>query len=315
MEYRILGNTGLKVSELCFGALTIGPLQANLSVEDGGRLIKQALDRGVNFINTAEQYQTYDYIKHALKGFRGDAVIATKSLAVDYNGMKRSIENALRSLDREVIDIFHLHAARASVDVFDKRSEALRCLVDYKEKGYIRATGISTHNVKVVERAAKIPEIDVVYPLINKLGKGILDGSLADMLAAIETCRKAGKGLYAMKVLAGGYLINDLLDAIAFARGIESMHSVSVGMANERELELNLKIFSGEDVAPEMLPGMSAKKLLIVDIFCKRCGACMDVCPNSALSMGEKSVVVNPEKCLLCGYCHPVCPELAIRII
>jgi len=315
VEYRILGNTGLKVSELCFGALTIGPLQANLSVEDGGRLIKQALDRGVNFINTAEQYQTYDYMKHALKGFRGDAVIATKSLAVDYNGMKRSIENALRSLDREVIDIFHLHAARASVDVFDKRSEALRCLVDYKEKGYIRATGISTHNVKVVERAAKIPEIDVVYPLINKLGKGILDGSLADMLAAIETCRKAGKGLYAMKVLAGGYLINDLLDAIAFARGIESMHSVSVGMANERELELNLKIFNGEDVAPEMLPGMSAKKLLIVDIFCKRCGACMDVCPNSALSMGEKSVVVNPEKCLLCGYCHPVCPELAIRII
>ncbi|HRU42362.1 MAG TPA: aldo/keto reductase, partial [Candidatus Diapherotrites archaeon] len=58
MDYRILGSTGLRVSRLCFGSLTIGPLQAGLDIEEGASVIRAAFDMGVNFIDTAELYRT-----------------------------------------------------------------------------------------------------------------------------------------------------------------------------------------------------------------------------------------------------------------
>ena len=78
-EYRFLGNTGLKVSRLCFGALTIGPLQANLPLQEGVTVIQAALDAGVNFIDTAELYQTYPYIQKAIAGRKHEVIVASKS--------------------------------------------------------------------------------------------------------------------------------------------------------------------------------------------------------------------------------------------
>ncbi|NLA85515.1 MAG: aldo/keto reductase, partial [Clostridiales bacterium] len=72
MEYRELGHTGLMVSRLCFGGLVIGPLQKDMSVEEGGEVIAEALRLGVNFIDTADLYDTYRHIKRAMDitGFR-----------------------------------------------------------------------------------------------------------------------------------------------------------------------------------------------------------------------------------------------------
>lgn len=56
----MLGNTGIEVSELCYGTLTLGPLQAQISARDGADAIRFALERGVNFIDTAHTYGTYD---------------------------------------------------------------------------------------------------------------------------------------------------------------------------------------------------------------------------------------------------------------
>nr|WP_250160186.1 aldo/keto reductase [Caloranaerobacter azorensis] len=67
MEYRNLGKTNIKVSRICFGSLTMGPLQANLPIETGANIIKYAYERGINFLDTAELYDNYEYIKEALK--------------------------------------------------------------------------------------------------------------------------------------------------------------------------------------------------------------------------------------------------------
>ena len=74
MKYAILGKSGLKVSELCFGVLPMGPLQANIPIKDGAKIIRKGLDSGINFLDTAQVYKTYPYIKDALAGFTGDAV-------------------------------------------------------------------------------------------------------------------------------------------------------------------------------------------------------------------------------------------------
>jgi aryl-alcohol dehydrogenase-like predicted oxidoreductase len=304
------------VTELCFGALPIGPLQANISVERGAKLIRAALEKGINFIDTAEGYKTYPHIKKALEGYNEELIIATKSGAKTYQEMEQSIKDALVSLDRNYIDIFLLHAARVTPSVFEERAGALQCLQDYKAKGVLRAIGISTHAVEVVRRAAEIKEIDIIFPIINKLGIGIVGGSVEDMIKAISEAHKAGKGLYAMKALGGGHLIDQLEEAFNFVRNIKGISSLAVGMVSLEELELNLKIFNAEEI-PKGLFAQKIKpsKRLFISSFCEGCGTCVKTCPNNALSLENGKAVVNHKLCLLCGYCNPVCPEFAIRLI
>ena len=311
-----LGKTGIKVTELCFGALPIGPLQANISVEKGAKLIRAALEKGINFIDTAEGYKTYPHIKKALEGYNEEVIIATKSSAKTYQKMEQSIKDALVSLDRNYIDIFLLHAARVTPSVFEERAGALQCLQDYKAKGVLRVIGISTHAVEIVRRAAEIKEMDIIFPIINKLGIGIVGGSVIDMTKAISEAHKAGKGLYAMKALGGGHLINQLEEAFNFVRNIKGISSLAVGMVSSEELELNLKIFNDEEIPKGLFTQkIKPSKRLFISSFCEGCGSCVKTCPNNALSLENGKAVVDHKLCLLCGYCNPVCPEFAIRLI
>jgi aryl-alcohol dehydrogenase-like predicted oxidoreductase len=316
MKKRFLGNTGLEVTELCFGALPMGPLQAKLSEEKGAELILEALKQGINFIDTAERYGTYTHIRKALDQFDGEVIISTKSASKTYEEMENSIQFALESLNREQIDIFLLHAARVSPSVFEERVGAIQCLQDYKRKGIIKAIGISTHVVSVVEKSAEVPEMDIVFPIINKLGMGIVGGSLEDMLKAIDKVREAGKGMFAMKALAGGHLIDDIEEAINYVRTIPGIGAIAVGMVRQEELRINLALFNEGKLSDsiEFIKGKSKKKLHVMD-FCKGCGTCIDACPNEALSLVDRKAQVSTGACILCGYCNPVCPEFALRLI
>jgi aryl-alcohol dehydrogenase-like predicted oxidoreductase len=316
MKKHFLGRTEIEVTELCFGALPMGPLQAKIPVEKGTGLILEALERGINFIDTAEIYQTYPHIKQALAEFEEDVIIATKSTATTYKEMSESVLNALHGLGLTQIDIFHLHAAKAQPSVFADRAGALQCLVDYKKQGLIRAVGISTHVVQTVAKAAEIAEIDIVFPIINQLGMGIVGGTKEEMLAAMEKVQAAGKGLYVMKALAGGHLIEKIKESFTFVRKIPGISSVAVGMVNSQELDFNLKFFNDElSPSSDITAGTKTNKKLIVTFLCVGCGTCVEVCPNSALTVSEGKAVVAEKACLLCGYCNPVCPEFALRIV
>ena len=138
MDYNILGKTGIKVSKLCFGALTIGPLQANLPLDDGARVISEAIDRGVNFIDTAQLYKTYPYIKKALSQRSiKNVVIASKSYAYSKKTAEESLYEALREIDRDYIDIFLLHEQENEYTL-KGHYEALEYFIKMKEKGIIR---------------------------------------------------------------------------------------------------------------------------------------------------------------------------------
>jgi aryl-alcohol dehydrogenase-like predicted oxidoreductase len=315
MKTVTLGSTGLAVSELCIGTLPMGPLQTNVPLDTAAEILLKAMENGVNFFDTAQIYRTYPYLQKASKQFGKDVIIASKSTAADYKGMEDAITEAMKELDREYIDIFHLHAARVDETVFEQRAGAIEALLKAKQKGYVRFIGISSHHPGAVAKAAQVPEMDVVYPLVNKAGMGILAGGLPKMLESIELLRKSDKGMYAMKALAGGYLVGEMLDAIGYVRAIPGMQSVSVGVVTIEELNLQLRIFNDEDIDSAGLAGLKAnKKLKIIPFLCKSCGICVKGCPNDALSMEEKVPAADPEKCVLCGYCTPICPEFAIRL-
>jgi aryl-alcohol dehydrogenase-like predicted oxidoreductase len=316
MKKHLLGKTGIKVTEICFGTLPIGPLQANISLEKGANLIRTAFQKGINFIDTAEVYKTYPYIKKALEGYNDKVNIATKSSAITYQGMEKSIKDALLSLGRGYIDIFLIHAARSTPSVFEERAGALQCLKDYKAKGFIRSIGISTHTIGLVNQAAEIEEIDIIFPVINKIGLGIVGGRIKDMIKAISQASKAGKGIYTMKALAGGHLIDQLKESFNFVRSIKGISSIAVGMVSPEELDLNLKIFNNEKIPQELfIQKVTPNKKILISYFCKGCGTCVQTCPNNALSIESGKAVVDHKLCLLCGYCNPVCPEFAIRLI
>lgn len=313
MDYHLLGDTGLRVSALCFGSLPMGPLQAGLSTEEGGALILEALEKGVNFIDTAEIYGTYPQIKWALERYPGPVIIASKSTATSYREMKDAIEKCLNALDRQQIEIFHLHAARDS-NPLKNRTEALEAILEYKKKGHIKAAGLATHSVNAVRQGCLDPRIDVIFPLINRLGLGILDGGIPEMAAAIKLAKAEGKGLYAMKALAGGHLIKEVESSIDFVRNEAGVPVIAVGMLCREELEMNLAIFEGRPV-PTISGTDNYRKRAKVTFLCKGCGRCLKVCHSDAISIVNGQALIDNDKCLLCGYCSRECPEFAIRVI
>lgn len=316
MNYRTLGKTEIRVSELCCGTLPIGPLQADFPVEKAGKIIRYALEQGVNFIDTAQRYETYPHIRKALEGHPHPVIISSKSWAASYEDMHKAIDEAKESMGLDTIDIFHLHAARVGVNVFADRKGALDCLCDAKVKGRIRAVGISTHSVRAVRMAAEVPEIDVVFPLVNLLGLGILDGSLADMLEAVRLVANKGKGIFIMKAMAGGHLAGRFEEALNFARTIPGAASIAVGMLTHAEVDANVAYFEGRPINSELRAqvGKKGKKLYVMD-QCKACGACEKNCPNEAIKVKDGRAMTDPERCLLCGYCVPYCPQFALRLI
>ena len=303
------------VSEICFGALPFGPLQKNLSPSQGGELIRRALEKGINFIDTAQAYRTYPHIREGLEGWGEKVYIATKSAAETYDDMKEAVKEALSELNRDHIDVFHLHAARVKPDVFTQREGALTCLKEYQSRGVIGKVGIATHSASVVEEAGKREDIEVIFPLINKAGLGILDGDREDMERAINRAFERGKNLYAMKVFAGGNLLNKGEEALEYVKSIKGLDVIAIGMVHEKELQANMKLFRGEDATELLKETYKEEKQLIILGFCNACGNCLKHCPNQALYIEEEKCKVYREKCILCGYCAPHCPQFAIRLV
>ncbi len=136
------------------------------------------------------------------------------------------------------------------------------------------------------------------------------------MASAIEASSQRGKGIYAMKALAGGSLLERMDEAFKFVMTLPGIDAVVVGMVSEAEVDMNCRIFSGETIPPkEREIAFRQKHLKIVEAYCKGCGRCVDACPSGALSMVDGKSSVDRSKCLLCGYCTPACPEFAIRVI
>jgi len=310
MQKIILGKSNIEVSRLCFGALTVGPLQANMTVDEGGEVIAYAIEKGVNFMDTAQLYRTYSHIRRGMEISRNfDTVITSKTYAYDKKSAIAAVEEARRELNRDYIDIFLLHEQESEHTLRGHR-EAFDYLCECKSQGIIRAVGISTHHVAGVRAAAEMDEIDVIHPMFNKTGIGIVDGTIDEMLAAIKVAHEKNIGIYAMKVLGGGNLIGDVHSALDFALAEPSVHSIALGMQSVDEVDWNIAKFAGETLPPLS----KERRKLHIESWCGVCGECIAVCKQGALSCDEK-LIVDRQKCVLCGYCAAACEDFCIKVI
>jgi predicted aldo/keto reductase-like oxidoreductase len=340
MERRTLGATGIAVSRLCFGTLPLGPLQTGLPPVEGGALLAHAMDRGVDFVDTAELYGTYAHVREAARLAGRRPTVCTKSYAHDREGARESLERARRELDQDVVDLFLLHEQETPLTLLGHR-QAYEYLLESKAKGLVRAVGFSTHAAAPVEAAVQAvrragggfharerdpweglgagpyDQVDVIHPILNRTGLGLIDGPPDRMLRAVQAAHEAGIGILGMKLFGGGNLLGTLVQEAAFGLSLPFVDAYAVGMQSRAEIEMDVALFEGRTV-PEAVAraAQDREKRLLVHDWCTGCGACVARCTRGAMALGSDGrACVDRSRCVLCGYCAAVCRDFAIKVV
>jgi L-galactose dehydrogenase len=210
MEYAVLGRTGMKVSRLGLGG---APLAGDFGTADPTevqRLIHEALDVGINFIDTAPKYglgESEKRIGQALEGRRDQVILASKAArsdqAYDYATTYRSVESSLQRLQTDWIDLLQLHDVETQS--YDQiMNEAVPALLRLKEEGKIRYLGITARDLPLLIRYMQTGVFDTiqfytrymlidhtakdeVIPLAKELNIGVINGSVLGMGILADT--------------------------------------------------------------------------------------------------------------------------------
>lgn len=213
MHYRPLGRTGIKVSPYCLGAMMFGKL-ANPDHEQCVSMIHKALDFGINFIDTADRYSDGDsetIVGKALKGRRDDVVLATKvfgPMGDDPNRrggsrrwITRAVEDSLRRLQTDYIDLYQLHRPVPDTDI----EETLSLMTDLMREGKVRAIGASTFPASEIVEAQWVAERRGLARFRTEQPPySILNRSIEREV--LPTCQRFGMGVLAWSPLAKGML-------------------------------------------------------------------------------------------------------------
>ncbi len=241
MQNVLLGNTGLTVSRLAFGTAYMGPLGDRLSPEEGAALLLQALDLGISFWDTSDDYGSHPHVAHALRQVpREQVVIASKTYEP-----AGALDRILTELGTDYLDILLVHCVGLSW--VDAARESLQLWQRDKAQGRVRALGFSTHSAGVARLAAEWPEVEVLLVPINATGvctpdSRIEDGDMEEMLAAARRAWQMGKGVLAMKVMGCGALAADPGAAFSFASRLPYIHSLCIGMRNLKDVQDNVRL-------------------------------------------------------------------------
>src|ERR1022692_2567008 len=213
MRMRTLGGTGIKVSPYCLGAMMFGAW-GNPDHEESIRIIHAALDGGINFVDTADVYsagESEEIVGKALLGRRDDVVLATKAhspMGEDVNmrgnsrrWIVREVENSLRRLQTDYIDLYQMHRPDPDTDI----DETLSALSDLIRSGKVRAIGSSTFPAEQIVEAQWVAQsrgrerVRCEQPPYSIFVRGI-------ETAVLPTCQKYGLGVIVWSPLAGGWL-------------------------------------------------------------------------------------------------------------
>lgn len=248
-----LGSTGLKVSKLGFGTFDFGVPTRKISPKDGSQILIESYKLGVNFWDTSDDYGSHPHVALALKHVpRKEIVISTKTSARDGEEAKKNLEDSLKELDTDYVDIFLLHYVK--YDWIDDCYQVLKELTDIKTTGIIKAIGLSTHSVAVTRKAGQFEELDVIMSicceanqvLINKFRERIPleDGSIEEMFHAIKEAHDNGKGVVAMKVLGNSAppLVRNYQLSIKSIAQLDFVDTMVIGMRSLNQVKNNIEV-------------------------------------------------------------------------
>ena len=253
-----LGQTGIRVSRLAQGTGMNGSARSSDHTRMGKpafeRLLHHSLDEGVNFLDMADLYGTHPYVKDALKGMNQNSFVYLSKIwpRQDYwvspsGGAVQEVDRFRKELNIDRLDICLIHCMLN--DQWPTTYERIRDeLSSLKDKGVVRAVGVSCHDFGALEVAAKHPWVDVIFARINHKGgrEYYCDGTPEEVGAVLKTARRNGKAVVGMKIFGAGKLVKpEEKDAsLQYVSKNGLVDAITVGMTSPEQVDDTLKRMS-----------------------------------------------------------------------
>jgi predicted aldo/keto reductase-like oxidoreductase len=275
LDYRVLGNTGLKVTTVGMGCM----------ITSDASVITRAADLGVSYFDTARGYQHGNnerMVGAALGAKRKQVVLSTKSGAGDKEKLLSELDTSLGELKTDHVDIWYLHGKDRPEDIREDMIEAQQIA---KQQGKIRFAGMSTHALpKMAQWTVDKKAFDVVLVTYNFS----MDAKMDEAIAALA---KTGTGVVGMKVMAGGFrnvgpsnplypkLKQDgaMLAALKWVLHKPHIATTIPSMTDMDQLDENLRAMA-EPFAAGDEKILSAHLERIAPLYCRMCGQCDGKC-------------------------------------
>ncbi|MHB1134469.1 MAG: aldo/keto reductase [Chloroflexota bacterium] len=317
MRYTRLGRTGLEVSRIGFGGIPI----RRLDFEDGVAVVRRALDLGVTFYDTARRYGDSELMMGAaLEGHRHEVVLATKSQQTSREAVLADLEESLRALRTDYIDVYQMHnvSDEARYEKVMGPGGALEALHEARQAGKVRFLGITSHKRQLGLRGIETGEFDTLM-----LPFSYLEPEAAEIL---PRCRELDVAFINMKTFAGGVLTtpSQCLKWVL-------QHDIDVaipGVGSVAELEEDVAVIDADwQLTARDLATMEAVKAEVGSSFCRRCDYCRPCAvdipisevlhsysllrrqgPNYMQDGRYAQLKTWVESCLECHECEPRCP-------
>ncbi len=311
-----LGKSELIVTKPAMGCL---PIQ-RCSMEEGKILLRKAYEGGIRYFDTANAYSDSEKkIGNALSDVRENIILSTKSMARDKEGVLAHIENSLKSMKTDYIDLFQFHNVKELPDVNDPEGAYAGALIA-KERGWIRHIGITSHRADLIEQCIDSGNYETVQFPFSYI-------SAERDLALAERAKKADVGFIAMKGLAGGHLAANPRACHAFMNCYENVVPIW-GIQKVEELEQWLQLAEEDPVMDEELSRMIREdREKLSGSFCRGCGYCMPCsvgiqiydCARMDMYLRRsrwqdfmkdewRERMDKIEDCIDCGLCKSRCP-------
>ncbi|GAB5558986.1 MAG: hypothetical protein SynsKO_06330 [Synoicihabitans sp.] len=251
MPYGPLGRTGAMVSKLGIGTAPLG--RANINSAQAGEIIAKAIDHGINYFDTAPNYSRGESERRlgpALKGKRDKVFLVTKTESDTYEGTMKLLEESLRHMQTDHVDLVHLHnlgmASRwPDMDFAFSEKGAMGALRKAREQGKVRFIGATGHvHPSQFHYAIDSGEIDVFMHAVNYVNQHTYDFEHKVWARALEK----NIGLVSMKVFGGGattcrFPMEDYEIALRYTLSLKGLNTAVIGINQMEHLDRLLTTF------------------------------------------------------------------------
>ena len=242
-----LGSTGLMVPLLAMGTGSHGGRRESNQTRLGSanflKMARHAYDRGIKFFDMADTYGSHTFVREVLKEVpRDKTTLLTKIWTADNSWYKT--EPVEKTLDRfrletgsDYFDILLLHCLMNG-NWKEEKKAFIDSYSEAKQKGIVKAVGVSCHNWDAMKIAVADPWVDVILARINPFSSS-MDGTPEEVMGLLETARKNGKGIIGMKIFGNGRNTSDeeREQSLNFALKSGNVHSMTLGMESTEQVD------------------------------------------------------------------------------
>jgi hypothetical protein len=321
-QYR-LGKTELIVSEVGFGGIPISRIPEEKAI----KTLQHAINLGINFIDTANAYKdSEEKIGKAIKGIRDRLILATKSTRREKKELLTQIDNSLKMLQTDRIDLFQIHQVSGEEN-FNKvfaPGGAYEGALEAKGAGKILHIGVTSHRLQTAIDLVETDKFETIQFPANFI-------EIESLQTLFPEAMKRDMGCIIMKPLGGGILDKPEL-CFKFLQQFPEWIPIP-GMSEIEEVEQIISLYKDKKaLTEEDLKKIEQIKNNVGTEFCRRCAYC-EPCPQGVKVFAGMAIprVLNNygkyydaqwfvegaksiEKCIECGLCEEKCPyNLPIR--